>query len=156
MATTMKQVRAWLEAEEVDYPGASKLGAAAIPFLKDLVKGGDLNLASKATYLVSLIKSTQSAAVLETAAASSEPLLRVAAASGMRNLPEKQALKVVDRLRKDADAGIRKVMLQSALRFRSPQMAAKLRQIATKDPEPFVRELAASVPQPQKRKKKKK
>ena len=65
MPITMKDVRAWLDADEVDYENAKKLGSAAIPFLMELVQGGDLGLASKATYLASMIKSEQSAAVLE-------------------------------------------------------------------------------------------
>lgn len=155
MAITMKDVRFWLDAEEPDYAGAKrKLGAAAVPYLLELVQGGDLGLASKATYLASMIKSEQSAAVLEAAAATNEPVLRVAAASGIRNLPKVQAERVLDLLRNDPDAGVRKVVLKSAVRFRSPQVAAKLQQMVETDPEPFVRELAASTVKEMKRKKK--
>lgn len=155
MAITMKDVRFWLDAEEPDYAGAKrKLGAAAVPYLLELVQGGDLGLASKATYLASMIKSEQSAAVLEAAAATNEPVLRVAAASGIRNLPKVQAERVLDLLRNDPDAGVRKVVLKSAVRLRSPQVAAKLQQMVETDPEPFVRELAASTVKEMKRKKK--
>jgi len=148
----MKDVRAWLDADEVDYANAKELGPAAIPFLLELVHSGDLGLASKATYLASLIKTEQSAAVLEAAAARNEPVLRVAAASGIRNLPEIQAERVVDILRNDPDAGIRKVVLKSAERFRSLEVEAKIQQMAATDPEPFVRELAASTVKEMKRK----
>ena len=154
MAVTMKDVRAWLDADEVDYSKAKRLGAAAIPFLMELVQGGDLGLASKATYLASLIKSEQTEAVLKTAAARNEPVLRVAAASALRNLPEVQAGRVLDLLINDPDAGIRKVTLKSADRFRSSQVMAKLQQMAETDPEPFVRELAASTVKKVKRKRK--
>jgi HEAT repeat protein len=143
MAITMKDVRVCLDPDEVDYDSAKKLGPAAIPFLLELVKGGDLGLASKATYLASLIKSEQSAAVLEAAAKSKEALLRVAAASGLRNLSKVKAEKILDLLINDPDAGIRKVVLKSVDRFKSPQLAAKLQQMAEKDLEPFVRDLAA-------------
>ena len=142
MPVTMKDVRAWLDADEVDYANAKKLGPAAIPFLMELVQGGDLGLASKATYLASLIKSDQSASVLETAAVRNEPVVRVAAASGIRNLAEDQAERVLDLLRSDPDAGIRKAAVKSAERFRSLQVAAKLQQMAEANPESFVRELA--------------
>jgi HEAT repeat protein len=154
MAITMKDVRAWLDADEVDYKKAKRLGSAAIPFLMELVQGGDLGLASKATYLASLIKSEQSAAVLETAVARNEPVLRVAAASGIRNLPEVQAERVLDLLINDPDVGIRKVTLKSADRFRSSSVLAKLQQMAETDPETFVRELAASTLKKMKRKRK--
>jgi HEAT repeat protein len=154
MPITMQDVRAWLDAEEVDYASAQKLGPAAIPFLMELVQGGDLGLASKATYLASLIKGKKSVAVLEAAAARNEPALRVAAASGIRNLPEAQAEKVLDQLKDDPDAGIRKVVLKSAVRLKSPRVAAKLQQMAKSDPEPFIRELAASTAKKIKTKKK--
>ena len=145
MPVTMKDVRAWLDAEEVDYLKAKRMGAAAVPFLMELAQGGDLALASKATYLASLIGSDQSAAVLEAAVARNEPVLKVAAASGMRNLPDEQAEKIMELLRNDPDAGVRKVLVKSADRFRSPRMAERMQQMADSDPEPFVRDLAASV-----------
>ena len=154
MPITMRDVRAWLDPDEVDYVNAKKLGPGAIPFLMELVQGGDLGLASKATYLASLIRSEQSAAVLEAAVARNEPALRVAAASAMRNLPEVRAHRVLDLLRNDPDVGVRKVLLKSAVRFSSPQMVAKLRQMAETDPEPFVREMAAGNVKEMERKKK--
>ena len=145
MSITMQAVRAWLDADEVDYANAKKLGSAAIPFLMELVQGGDLGLASKATYLASLIKSKQSADVLEAAAARDEPVVRVAAASCIRNLSQTQAEHMLDRMIDDPDVGIRKVALTSAVNLTSPKVAAKLQQMAETDPEPFVRELAAST-----------
>ena len=57
MAVTMKDVRAVLEPDEPDYKeGAKAWAAAALPHLDALVGGGDTMLASKATYLASLIK----------------------------------------------------------------------------------------------------
>jgi hypothetical protein len=141
----MTDVRARLDAEEVDYENAKKLGTAAIPFLMELVQGQDLGLASKATYLASLINTEQSTTVLEMAVARNEPVLRVAAASGIRNLPEVQAERLLDLLSKDPDAGIRKVVLKSAQQFRSLEVQEKLQTMAETDPEPFVCELAGSI-----------
>lgn len=145
MAITMQDVRAALTPDEVDYSEAQKLGPEAIPFLKELVQGGDLNLASKAAYLASLISSERSMEVLEAAAASQEPVVRVAAASGIRNLSETHAERVVEQLRDDADAGVRKVTLKSVSTFRSPRLAAHVQKIAEEDPESFVRDLAANT-----------
>lgn len=145
MTITMQDVRAVLTLDEVDYHEARKLGPEAIPFLKKLVQGGDLNLASKAAYLATLITSERSTEVLEAAAASQEPVVRVAAASGIRNLPERDADRVMERLRDDPDAGVRKVALKSVSTFKSPRLAAKVQKMADEDPEPFVRELANST-----------
>lgn len=146
MAITMMDVRFWLDPDEVDYTSAKrKLGSAAIPYLMELVRGADLGLASKATYLVSMIKSDQTPEVMKAAAKSSEPLLRVAAASGIRNLPSVQAVMMVDELIDDQDVGVRNVLVKSAARFRSRQMVARMQKMAEMDPEPFVRELAEST-----------
>lgn len=144
MAITMKDVRAWLDPDEPDYAGAKGLGPAALPFLLELVRGGDLGLASKATYLASLIVSDKSVEVVEAAATTSEPVLRVAAASALQNLKPAHAERVLNILKKDPDPGVRKVMVKSASRVNSPSVAAVLKQIARSDPEPFVRQSVAA------------
>ena len=88
MATTEAQVRAYLEPEEPNYPAAAAaLGAEALPVLDTLVRGGDPLLASKAAYLASMIPDEQAARVLEQAARSAHPTVRVAAAAGMQTQP---------------------------------------------------------------------
>jgi HEAT repeat protein len=145
MAITMKDVRAFLDPEEPNYPAAAtSLGPAALPFLLELVRGGDLGLASKATYLASLIDSDKSVEVIEAAAATNEPILRVAAASGIQNLKPAHAERVLNNLKSDPDPGVRKVMVKSAARVASPRIAAVLRQVAQSDPEPFVRKAITS------------
>lgn len=143
MAMTMNDVRAALDPDEPNYGRAKSLGPSALPFLMALVRGGDLGLASKATYLASLITSDKSVEVIEAAAATGEPILRVAAASGLRNLKPAHAERVLNTLKSDTDAGVRKVLVRSAASVSSPRVAAVLRQIATSDPEPFVREATA-------------
>ncbi len=143
MPTTMEDVLAVLTQDEVDYARAQQLGPDAVPFLDQLVRGPDLNLASKATYLASLIESDRSTEVLAAAAARPEPVVRVAAASGVRNLKEAQAERLIDRLQGDADPGVRKVLVNSAAVFRSPRVVERVRRMAEQDPEPFVRASAA-------------
>jgi HEAT repeat protein len=109
------------------------------------VHGGDLGLASKATYLASLINSDRSVEVLAAAAATNEPILRVAAAAGLQNLKPEHAEQMLDYAESDPDAGVRKVMVKSAARVASPRVAAVLKQLARSDPEPFVREMTASL-----------
>lgn len=145
MPTTMNQVRAVLQPEEVDYDAAKHLGPDALPLLMELVKGGDMNLATKAAYLASLIPGEQSVAVVEAAASSPEDVLRVAAAAGIRNLQVGGVEKITNLLKHDPDVGVRKVMLTSMVKFRSPQLATNLQEMVDKDPEPALRELAAKM-----------
>ncbi len=145
MPITMQSVRARLDPDEPDYAEARNLGPEAVPLLLELVQGEDAGLASKAAYLASMIVSDRSRAVLEAAATSKLAVVRVAAASGIRNLPEADAERVMELMRTDPDVGVRKVILKSVARFTSPQIAAKVQAMAERDPEPFVRDLAAST-----------
>src|SRR5215813_2824859 len=144
MAITMREVRAWLDPDEPNYARAKSLGPTALPFLLELVRGGDLGLASKATYLASLIASDKSVEAIEAAAATGEPVLRVAAASALKNLKPAHAERVVNILKKDLDPGVRKVMVKSASCVNSPSVAATLKEIGRSDPEPFVRQSEAA------------
>jgi HEAT repeat protein len=143
MSVTMKDVRTHLEPDEPDYAKAAQLGADAIPYLKELVNGPDTMLASKAAYLASVIKTDNSISVLENAASSPEAIVRVAAASGLRNLSEENANRVSSLLIEDRDAGVRKVTLKSISQFQSPALIDKVRKLASEDPESFIRDLAS-------------
>lgn len=145
MAITMKDIRACLDPDEPDYAAGKKLGAGALPFLLELVRGGDLGLASKATYLASRIASDRSVEVVEAAAKTNEPILRVAAAAGLQHLKPIHAERVLNTLKSDPDPGVRKVMVKAAARVRSPRVAAVLKVIAQSDPEPFVREITTDL-----------
>ncbi len=142
MPVNMKDIRSFLDAEEVDYDNAKKLGASALPFLSELAQGADMALASKSIYLASLIKGKASIEILERAAKSDMPILRVTAASGIKNLSETKSGKIFDALIGDSDAGIRKVTLNASAHFTSKKMMTKLSNLAKGDPEPMLRELA--------------
>jgi HEAT repeats len=110
MAVTMKDVRAALDPEEPKYDeAAKKLGADAIPHLRKLVQSEDTMIASKATYLASLIKDAKSADVVQAAAASDDPAVRVAAAAATANLGSSGASPILETLVGDSDPGVRKV-----------------------------------------------
>ncbi|MBV8034856.1 hypothetical protein [Roseateles sp.] len=140
------QVKTWLDPEEPDYAAAARtLGAAALPALKQLIGGADLALASKATYLASLIPHPDATTALRLAQGRSEPLMRVAAAAGIRNLAPAHGEALFDALQHDPDAGVRKVALSAAATLTSPAMLQRLRALSTSDPEPHLRELAGAL-----------
>ena len=142
----IQQVKAWLDAEEPDYPAAARaLGVAALPAITQLIQGGDLALATKATYLASLVPHPSAADALRVAQSRSEPLMRVAAASGIRNLDPAHGEALFEALHRDPDAGVRKVALRSAATLNSPKMLQRLRTLSASDPEPSLRELADTL-----------
>ena len=64
-----------------NYSDAKRLGIQVMAALKSIVQGNDANLAAKATYVAGLINDDQSVDVIELAAKSRIPAVRVAAAS---------------------------------------------------------------------------
>jgi len=145
MPVTDQEVRALLSAEEPDYAAAARLGPDALPALRRFVESGDPNLASKATYLAGLIGDPQSAPILLVAAASPNPVLRVAAASGAAHLPASQGDAIVLALLDDAHPGVRKTALKSVPARPSPALAAKLTALRNTEAVPALRQLAGEV-----------
>jgi HEAT repeat protein len=143
MPVTIQDVLARIDLDEIDYPAAAaELGPEALPVLEELVEGSDPMLASKAVYLASVISDPGSARVVQRAAQHPDARVRVAAAAGLRNLPEQDAEPHVDELLRDSDVGVRKVALTSAAAFDSPAMTTRVQRLAAHDPEPAMRALA--------------
>jgi|RhiMetdeSRZDD1v2_1073273.scaffolds.fasta_scaffold898950_2 HEAT repeat protein len=145
MPTNMNEVLAYLEPDEPNYAQAAKLGPDALPYLKEIIDKQDVMLASKAAYLVSLIKSEESLPILEYAALNKNPTIRVAVASGIRNISEKDANMLLDKFIEDKDVGVRKVTLKSVAKFKSSSIVSKVQKLLESDPEPSIRKLASDV-----------
>ena len=141
----MNDVLAYLEPDEPNYAQAAKLGPDALPYLKEIIDKPDVMLASKAAYLVSLIKSDKSISILEHAARNKEPIVRIAVASGIRNISERDANILLDEFIEDKDVGVRKVTLKSVAKFKSDLIASKVQKLQESDPESSIRELASNV-----------
>lgn len=145
MALTISDVRAHLDPEEVDYPAAAALGPEALALLDDMVRSDDPMLASKAAYLASLIPAEERLGVLGAAATSPHAAVRVAVASGLRNLDEPDVDALADALQADVDLGVRKQTLRAIAGFDSGRMVERLSRAAEEDPEPVLRDLAAAL-----------
>jgi hypothetical protein len=111
---TRQQVLDELNLEEPNYDeAAAKLGPEAIPILRTLVQDeNNILLATKATYIVSLIGSNneayieQSISILQDAAQSDYPEVRVAAAAGASNFNKVDAKDILDLFRRENDTGV--------------------------------------------------
>jgi HEAT repeat protein len=145
MAVTREQVLAALYPDEPDYEEAAlRLGSDAIPFLLELVEGDDLDLASKAASLAGLLRTDRSVEVVAAAARSPEPVLRVAAAAALRNVPN-VPLDLAESLLVDPDPGVRKWALTSLATARPAGLKGRVRAMATTDPEEALRNLARRI-----------
>lgn len=108
-----QQVLDFLRQEETDYPAAAKLGEAALPSLMAIIQGSDVGLASKATYLAGLIGGGTQEQALTLAAQHQSPIVRVAAASAVKNLAPGAAERLLGPLLNDGDLGVTKLAMQS-------------------------------------------
>jgi hypothetical protein len=138
----MEQVRAALEPEEPNYSRAAALGPEALPFLEQLVHGPNPMLASKATYLASVIHPDQAVGLIARAAAHAHPVVRVAAAAAARNLAALVAGGVLRRLVEDHDRGVRQVALQSVHKDTTPEVRSAVAALSETEPDPAIRTLS--------------
>lgn len=145
MTLTMEEVLHALGAIEPEYAEMAKLGPEALPYLAILVDATDILLASKAVSLASVIRDDRSIAILQRAAQSPYPEVRIAAAAGAGNLDSPVASEILSPLLSDPDSGVRKIALHSTPQAAPPALRTKIEMIAISDPEPFVRQLAEEV-----------
>jgi HEAT repeat protein len=147
MAVTMQQVRAALDPDEPRYGEASRLGPESLPHLQDLVSGSaGTGLAAKAAYLASLVEGADAVQVVTDAAASTDPIVRAAAAGALQNLSAADQVSVARTLLDDDDSGVRKTALASLAASPRDLSASPLLelvdQVRQRDNQPYLRELA--------------
>lgn len=145
MSVTMEQVRAVLDSEEPNYVQGAQLGLDALPYLESLVTGADPMLASKATYLASLIRGEQSVRILQEAARSESLVVRVAAAGAVRNLDESVASDILFSLVDDQNIGVRKVALESVPANVTPSLRDKIQGLTQTESSVEIRNLSDEV-----------
>jgi HEAT repeat protein len=145
MPLTLEKVRDELEAEEPDYVRLAALGPDALPHLLTLVQEAHENISAKAAYLASLIASEQSVAVLAEAAKSPIDTVRIAAASGLRNIEPAAASPILDTILGDADVGVRKAALRSTRELGVSLARERVEQVSREDPVEALRRLALEM-----------
>jgi len=145
MAVTMDDVRRVLSPDELDYAEAVRLGSEALPYLETLVRERHTQLATKATYLASLIPGERAIPILKEAASSRNADIRVAAAGSARNLPYEEAGKILVSLLADHDIGVRKVALMSVPSPIPTELRPYIARLARSDSALAIRELAQKL-----------
>lgn len=143
MPITLEELRALLSSDEPDYAAiAQLLDPTAVTHLQTLARGPDVMLATKAVYAASLVPGPQSEAVVAEAADSSQPLIRIASASALANLPETSRNRVAEQLIDDADVSVKKLVIKSLSGPVTPRLRDRLDQLASAGETPMIRQLA--------------
>jgi HEAT repeat protein len=147
MSISFEDVSQAIASEEPDYADASRLGPDALPHLQQIAESSDPMLASKATYLASLIEDDRAVSVLETAAHRDDATVRVAAAAGVANLGNRRrgATKMIACLLSDADVGVRRRALTSLAKTTSADVRPTLETLRREDPDESIRRAASQV-----------
>jgi hypothetical protein len=144
MPVTIQDVVNQLDREEPDYTQAARLGAEALPFLRELIQGSNLAIASKAAFLAGQINEEGSLQVLEVAAHHPDPVVRVAAAASAKNVTGLSST-LANTFLSDTDPGVRKWGLQT-LEVAAPQgIRPSVEKIMKDDPDPALRDLARRI-----------
>ena len=144
--TIADQVINYLHQEETDYAAAAKLGEAALPVLNSIVMGSDAGLASKATYLASMIQSDHKGDVIINASMHPSALVRVAAASAAQDISAASAETVLGKLIDDADIGVTKYVLKSVkAKSLGAKFNTKLKALSTNHQDEGIKTMAKSM-----------
>lgn len=116
MKYTLQDVQGFLLSEEPVYEEINKmLDNNALPLLDHIVKGDDVMMATKATYMASLLPSREAYAIVYYAAQHKDELLKLAAASSLPNLPPLYRVKIAGILLQEKDPAIQKLVLKAFL-----------------------------------------
>jgi hypothetical protein len=144
MPVTIQDVVNQLDREEPDYTQAARLGPDALPFVRQLIQGDNIALASKAAFLAGQISGEGSLQVLEIASRHPDPVVRVAAAASARNFTG-LSYTLANTFLNDTDPGVRKWGLRT-LEVAQPQgIRPSVERIMLDDPDPILREQARKV-----------
>ena len=127
MPVSYARLKEMLDVDEPDYAALAGVAAGAMNHLRKLAASSDASLASKAVSLAGFIDDAGSVAVVESAAKSREPLVRVAAAHAASLMSDRtETARVVNKLLNDADIGVVKTATRAAMRHTDRGLAANV------------------------------
>lgn len=102
-------------------------------------------MATKATYLASLLNDPEGAKIVEKASRSSNQLLRLASASALVNLPEITRNKIAERLVDTDDISLQKLSLAAIQGKTSAKLRKRVDELSTGSDSEVIRNLSKSA-----------
>ena len=113
MAMSMQEIRSRLSSIEGDAQMYVDLGPDEVPLLVELLDDEEAWLASRAVYALTRIATPEALAAVEEASDSGRDEVRVAVAVSAKVLPSEAADRVLTKLLKDREVGVRKFAIES-------------------------------------------
>jgi hypothetical protein len=145
MSMTLDQVRETINSIEPRPDQLATLGPEALPHLEMLLHDEDPFLASRAIYAISQIRDNRVVELLEKAAQSDRPEVKIALAAGTKHLSQTEAHIILLALLNDQDAGVRKTALKAVSGDVPAVLRTKIQELATQDAVPFIRDLSKDI-----------
>jgi HEAT repeat protein len=144
MSKTLEQLRYQLSAIEPDESTYDGIGPSEIPLLERVLQDNAAWMASRAVFALSRLSDSRAVPAWSRAAADPRPEVRVAVAASLSNVKPSDANDILLKLLTDAELGVRKFAVQSVSGTHNAAVHAKLRDLETQDPAPWIREIATS------------
>lgn len=146
MALTPLELRLRLSSDEPDYGQlAPQIDDALVPALAQLANDPDPMLASKAVYLASLVNKPRAHQIVEAASDSPRPLVRIASASALVNLPDSVRNPIADKLLDADDVSLQKLAIKSVQRTAPAPLKQKIERISRESPSELLRNLSTTT-----------
>jgi hypothetical protein len=150
MGKEYSYIKSILLVEEPNYPEyVSLIEEDGIPILKEMAKDTkNISLATKAVYMASFFKTDNSVSIIKDAARDPNPLLKIAAASSLKNLPRsKERWQISAELIKTDDPSVQKIVLKSIAphEYIKAPLANTITQISQENQYEFLRQSAKTV-----------
>jgi HEAT repeat protein len=139
---TMDELRMQLSAIESDESTYAGISTSEIPLLEELLQDKEAWMASRAIFALSRVPDAKAVTILSRAVADPRPEVRVAVAASLSKLQPQDANNILLTLLSDTDLGVRKVAVKAVSGTNDAAVHAKLRDVQTRDPAPFIRDLA--------------
>jgi HEAT repeat protein len=127
MVMSMQEIRSRLSSIEGDAQMYVDLGAEEVPLLVELLDDEEAWMASRAVYALARIATPEALAAVEEASDSRRHEVRVAVAVSANVLPSTAADRVLTKLLKDREVGVRKFAVDSV----TPDSKESVRRLVT-------------------------
>ena len=146
MALPKEELRRLLSNEEPDYAAiAAQMDEASVPALNELSQDPDVMLATKAVYLASMLSQAQAHQIVERASVSAQPLVQIAAATALQNLPDPVRHKLASQLLDVDDVSIRKLVINAVKTSAPADLKTKIERLSTQSNSEFIRSLSKTT-----------
>lgn len=144
MPTSMSELRQQLSAIEPDESTYEGIGPSEVELLNQLLDDEETWLAARAVHALSRIDTHAAHEAIVASVADPRMEVRISVAASADALPPNLSDEILSRLLHDSRIGVRKFAIKAVSQRNSETIRRGIREIATTDPDPGLRRIAAA------------